>query len=485
MKHVKRIASLLLVLVMAMTALAVPAMAVGEGPLDGGSIEISNAYKGETYRAYQLMYLESYNASTGVYAYKANSAWETWLRTKTTYVKFDDQGYVTWVENADVAAFAQAALAYAQDQNNNISEDAFATAEERAANDPVNATTKVIISDLKLGYYLVDSSLGAICSLDTTNPKAPIEDKNSVPDIKKEVKEGNAFGSQNDAQIGDTVEFQTTITAKVGARNYVVHDKMDDGLTFDADSVKITLNGTAVADNNYTVKTTEPDDDCTFEIHFGKTFLDGLKTNDEIVISYAATLNENADVTKGENNTTKLTFGNQNETEWKPTTTHTWDVDIFKYTKDGETEKALSGAIFTLSKNNGGSNPIALISEGNNVYRVAKSGESGASSQITTDATGKFTIKGLDSGTYYLTETTAPLGYNKLSGPITVVIGNDGKTTVDNTVVNEVRVENKTGTELPGTGGMGTTIFYVLGGALMLGAAVLFITKKRMGHAEK
>ena len=126
---------------------------------------------------------------------------------------------------------------------------------------------------------------------------------------------------------------------------------------------------------------------------------------------------------------------------------------------------------------------IALVAEGNNVYRVATADDTNTVTEIETDATGKFTIKGLDSDIYYLTETAAPAGYNKLAGPITIVIGEDGKTSVDNTVVDEVKVLNQAGSELPETGGMGTTIFYVLGSILVLGAAVLLITKKRMNAA--
>ena len=160
---------------------------------------------------------------------------------------------------------------------------------------------------------------------------------------------------------------------------------------------------------------------------------------------------------------------------------------MFKYTKTGETETALAGAKFTLSKNADGSNPIALVSKGNNVYRVAKTGETGTVTEITTDDTGKFTIKGLDADTYYLTETAAPAGYNKLAGPVTIVIGENGVvngTTEASQGVDEVKVLNQSGTELPSTGGIGTTIFYVVGGILVVGAVVLLVTKKRM-NSEK
>ena len=108
MKTLKRLSSMLLAVFMVM-AMAIPAFATQEGTLTGGSITINDAVPGQTYNAYQILYLESYNASQKAYAYKANSAWETWLRTQTSYVSFDSQGYVTWVENADAAEFAKLA----------------------------------------------------------------------------------------------------------------------------------------------------------------------------------------------------------------------------------------------------------------------------------------------------------------------------------------------------------------------------------------
>ena len=105
--------------------------------------------------------------------------------------------------------------------------------------------------------------------------------------------------------------------------------------------------------------------------------------------------------------------------------------------------------------------------------------------EITTDTTGKFTIKGLDSATYYLTEKEAPAGYNKLAGPVTITISDTGVvngTTDAPQGVDEVKVLNQSGTELPSTGGMGTTIFYVLGSILVIGAAVLLVTRKRMSN---
>ena len=484
MKTIKRISCLLLALALIL-ALSVTAFATQEGTLTGGSITINDAVPGQNYKAYQILYLESYNKDAGTYAYKSNSAWENWLRTQISYVSFDAQGYVTWVEGADAAAFAK----LAQVEAAKMTADATATA-PAAAEGATYSTVK--FENLKLGYYLIDTTLGTLCSLDTTNPDVVMEEKNEVPTNVKTVEEDSTgnYGEKNDADIGQTVNFKSTITAQAGAENYVFHDTMSAGLTYTG-VTGITLNGTAVDASNYTVVTEGLTDGCTFEVRFTQAFCDTLKANDQIVISYTATLNENAVIAgEGNPNTSKVSYGDSSNTKYTPdsqTKTYTWDVDVFKYTMNGETETALAGATFTLSKNADGSNPIALVSEGNNVYRVAKTGESGTVTEITTDATGKFTIKGLDADTYYLTETAAPAGYNKLAGPVTIVIGENGVvngTTEAPQGVDEVKVLNQSGTELPSTGGMGTTIFYVLGSVLLVGAAVLLITKKRMS-AEK
>ena len=491
MKHARKLATLLLALVMVF-AVGTTAFAAQEGELTGGSITIDNAVSGQTYSIYQILYLESYSTdangnATGAYAYKANSAWADWLKTQTSYVSIDAQGYVTWVaatDDATVAAFAKAAQAEATKQGSTITADSTTTA----------SSTTVTFSDLKLGYYLVDSTLGTLCSLDTTNPSVTIQEKNVAPGNEKKVEEDSTgnYGEKNDADIGQTVKFQSTITAQAGAENYVFHDKMSAGLTYTG-VTSVTLNGTAVDNTDekaYTVKTSELGDDCTFHVVFTQAFCDTLKANDKIVISYTATVNKDAVVGgNGNKNESWLKYGENNDLTTTPseTTTYTWDVDVFKYTKNGETEKPLAGAKFTLSKKADGTDPIALVNEGNNVYRVATKDDTNTVTEITTDSTGKFTIKGLDSDTYYLTETAAPAGYNKLADPITIVIGENGVvngTTDAPQGVEEVKVLNQSGSELPSTGGMGTTIFYVVGSILLIGAAILLITKKRM-DAEK
>lgn len=481
MRKMKQFLSILLVAVM-MLAMNITAFAAGET----GSITINDADIGQTYTVYRILELEGYhvdnqNTGEGQYAYKATTAWSSFINSdaiKGNYVNVDAQGYVTWKEGASVADFAKLAQKYAAD--NSLTNQGSTTA----------TSATVTFNNLDLGYYLVDSSLGTLCSLDTTNPDVIMEEKNEAPTNEKKVEEDstNSYDTKNDADIGQTVNFQSTITAQAGAENYVFHDKMDAGLTFGS-VTGITLNGTTVDNTNnvaYTVSTSPTDGD-TFDVTFTKTFCDTLKANDKIVISYTATVNENAVIgSAGNKNESKIEYGEQGKTTTTPgstTTTYTWDLDVFKYAQDGQDEKPLAGATFTLSKSSDGTNPIKLVSKGNNVYRVATATDTTTITEITTDATGKFTIEGLDADTYYLTEKAAPAGYNKLADAVKVVIGENGvvnATTDAPQGVSEVKILNQTGSELPSTGGMGTTIFYVVGGILLVGATVLLIVKKRM-----
>lgn len=486
MKLTNKLAGILLALAM---VLGIAATAFAEG--ETGSITINDAAVGQTYTIYQILDLESYNNEARAYAYKATTAWNTFINSgaiKGIYVEVDAQGYVTWKGDADAAAFAKLAQKYAKD--NSIANQGSVTA----------TTTTVSFNGLDLGYYLVDTTLGTLCSLDTTNPNVVMEEKNEVPTNVKTVEEDSTgnYGEKNDADIGQTVNFKSIITAQPGAENYVFHDKMSEGLTYKGDA-KVYTNEAMMqelATAYYTVNDT-PDDSDTFDITFEQDYLNTITAETKLYVKYSATLNASAKVgIDGNPNVSKLSYGEINQETGKPgsttppseTKTYTWDVDVFKYTMNGETEKALAGATFTLSKNADGFNPIALVSEGNNVYRVAKTNETDTVTEITTDATGKFTIKGLDADTYYLTETAAPAGYNKLAAPVTIVIGKNGVvngTTEAPQGVDEVKVLNQSGTELPSTGGIGTTIFYIVGGVLVVGAVVLLVTKKRMNNVER
>lgn len=516
----KLLASLLAVALLC--AMAVPALAA-DGNADAGdaaavtstgTITIDNVITGYTYKIYRILDLK-YNANPKAYCYTANPAWKTFVAGQTSYLKEDSKtGVVTWV-NKDAAnkgsaiqAFANAAGAYAT--ANNIPEVKEIKAEgkngEHANSDN---STSITFDNLTLGWYLVVSDLnnGAICSIDTTDPDAEIEEKNSDSKFEKHILEGQELKTANNAGIGDTVNFQIDIVVRDGQpKNYVVHDKMSEGLTFNG-TVSVFLlrhsnpDVSGVLESGYKLVTTDNTDGCTFEVQFD----DGtLKPNDAITISYSATVNEKA-VIAGSGNTNEAILKYNDKTSVKhTTTTYVWEMGVHKYTKLGENETPLENAEFRLYKIEGGTTKYAKFTEtGNNtsIYKLNKTDNwttnEAEAIKVLTPATGNIRFEGLDEGTYYLEETTAPTGYNKLSDPIKVVIkgtlpdatnsaasytvtyGEDKNATVadDN---HTIRVENKTGTVLPSTGGVGTTLFYVIGGGLMVAAVVLLVTKKRM-----
>ena len=481
MKLSRKILSLVLALVMVMGLAATAFAEEGGETTTKGSITIENALSGETYHAYQILYLESYNAEKNIYAYKANPAWEEWLKEKPqrAYVSVDPQGYVTWVKDADPADFAKAA----KGQLSNKTPGGSVTATENGS---------ATISDLELGYYLVDSTVGALCELNTTKPDVEITDKNTAPNIKKEVQEDSdeKWGDVNDADIGQDVNFKSTVSAKPGARKYVVHDKMDAALKFDG-VTSITAGDTTLTEGtDYTVVTTGLTDDCTFHIAFTETYLNSITADTDIVINYTAKLTSDAVAGTGYVNETWLDYGDNQHTERDTTTTYTWKLPIYKYHKAGETKKPLAGAEFILYKGS---------EESNRDYAQVTNGKLTGWTKVKTDAArlvsddaGRIEVEGLDADTYYLEETKAPGGYNRLAGPVKVEISHDVSAEgtqmthtlkQDTTVVDKVEIENQSGTELPSTGGIGTTIFYVLGSILVIGAAVLLITKKRMSAA--
>ena len=354
----------------------------------------------------------------------------------------------------------------------------------------------VTYSGLDLGYYLVDSSMGTLCALTTTNPTVEINEKNTAPTVEKKVGSSakNVNSDKNTASIGDTVYFKTTITAQQGAQNYVLHDKMTEGLTFDKNSVIVSLHNKAtntdktLGTDTYNVETTnleDTDPKCTFHINFTQPLCDSLGADDTITVTYSAVLNGKAEIGNVDKNTneTWLKYGDSQSTQHKPTTTKTFEMNVFKFYIDknnSTTEKGLADAKFTLSKNPNGTDPIKLIDKGSNTYRVAKKDETNTITEVITPDNGRFTIQGLGAGTYYLTEIQQPAGYNKLSGPVTVVIDENGKVRVGESEANPVKVENKTGTVLPSTGGAGTTMIYLVGAVLVLGSGVVLATKRRV-----
>lgn len=519
-KAMKKLMAALLAVAM-VCAMAIPAFAAGEDATAGattgeGKITIDNVVTGHTYTIYRILNLE-YHADTKAYRYTANSDWADFVEAQREYLVVDTKTKaVTWAESknktTDIQDFANAAGSYAKTKP-------VPAVNSIEASETSRYSTSITFENLPLGWYLVVSDLnnGAICSIDTTDPNVTIKEKNGEPTIEKYVDNDKS----NNAGIGDTVNFQIDVAVLDGQpKNYVIHDAMSAGLSFNNDVVVYRTratdagsSGTGIpldtlikgtdytVEKNTTCTASTKITGCTFEIKFKD---DALKANDIITVQYTATVNANAVIGVDGNPNEAILEYNNKYTAPSTTKTYVWEMGVHKFADLGgeDTDHALAGAKFQLYKDvvdkNVTTTMYAIFSNattseaGTSVYKLT--GWTANASDATTVVTpekGNIQFVGLDAGTYYLEETTAPTGYNKLTAPITVVIesilptkGGAASYTVKANNVEApdyiVRVENKAGTELPSTGGIGTTIFYVVGGGLMVAAAILLITKKRM-----
>lgn len=488
-KTIKKLMAALLAVAL-LCAMAVPAFAA-EGATTGtsntGSITINNARANAVYKAYKMFDVISSKTENGetTYVYKVDSAWETFFKTGTgkDYITVDAHGQPIWNTNKnstnksdDLESFAEAALSYAS--TSNISATSTGTTSGIDGSEVV-----VTINNLPLGYYVIDTSVGALCSLGTVGDNnATIEEKNAIPTINKTI---DTDKTTNDAAIGDTVNYTVTINAKKGATNYELVDTMTKGLTFKQNSLTVKVNGVAIASSSYelTVDSAASDGSVTFHIKFNQSYLDTLTSDTTIVVSYQAEVNKDALIYNSANtNTAKLKYGNTSTVE-SQTTTYSYKFDLVK---TDSTNKLLPGAKFVLHKTETGSDDlVSFIKVRPNNYRVADSTELGsATTEIVVENKEAVTISGLNKVSYWLEETKAPDGYNLLLNRQEVDMTQSSNYTAtvagDTYTKDGVQVINNAGATLPSTGGMGTTLFYVIGGGLMVAAVVLLVTKKRM-----
>lgn len=478
-KTIKKFMAALLAVAL-LCAMAVPAFAAEGAETGSGSITIDKAINGETYTAYKIFDVVSSKVEADgskTYVYTVAKGWADFFELSNVkdYVTVDKNGQPAWVESKksdiDLQAFAKLALDYASKTSTITGKTATA------------ADNKAVINGLTAGYYVVSTTAGSLCILNTNGGNLKIDEKNEAPTIDKKI-EGSK--STNDAAIGDVVNYTVTIHAKKGATGYVLTDTMTKGLTFNKD-VKVTVGSNDLTLNNeYAV--TAPADGATFKVTFAESYLNTIDSDTDIVVSYTATVNKDAEIgTTGNTNTAQLKYGND-ATVQSTTKTYSYEFDLVK---TDSSNKLLTGAKFKLYDSATGTNPVELIKDaatGN--YRVAEKNEDGAVKEIEIDSFKAVTISGLNKKTYYLEETLAPGGYNKLTERQPVELSKEGfncDATINNSgsegatwTEGGVRVINNTGATLPSTGGMGTTLFYVIGGGLMVAAVVLLVTKKRM-----
>ena len=481
-KIVAVLLTLALVLSFSITAFAVTVTNNIPASADGASITVTlPANQGNPadniYKIYKV-FDASVDPENGAITYQTNAA-----TLPAAFIR-DAQGNVTY-DNAngngtDLTADDIAAIAAWVTNNGQLV--ATVTTE--------SGDTDFTVEDLPYGYYYITTTTGSLVTVTSTNPTAEVEDKNDVPPVDKKIIKANggtvdvdAEGKNAMAQVGTVVDFEATITKKAGALNYKFHDTMTSGLTYNNDVV-VTVNGETVAPGPDTFSTTSTDACDTFTITFVNDYVIGLDDDTVITITYSATVNENALETDEENNTAKLSYGDRNGDNWTPEQkVEVFDatINVYKYTtttvSGTDAEKPLAGAGFVLKNSDG-----KYYKLDNGVVTWVDSIND--ATEYLTDDTGaladgaKFT--GLASGTYALEEKTVPVGYNKAPDTEVVIVANDYNA---ENLVQTAEVENEAGTVLPSTGGIGTTIFYIVGSVLVVGAAIVLIVRRRT-HAN-
>ena len=503
MKRTRKLASLLLALVMVF-ALATTAFAQDvPGPGGKGSITISNAAKGETYTIYKL-FDATVNADGSSIAYTG-----TIPASLSAYFNKDANGYISATAEAK--------------NGENMSEELKTALKTWTAGATVTATAESDGSALKFnglayGYYVVTTTQGEqVISVDSTMPEVTIVDKNSSTP-----KELSKTASSKDVSIGDTV----TYTVSFKTSNYygagteakeIVSYTIEDTLPEFLSNVTVT---SIIVDNDGNNATVGDQANVTAQFANKKIVIKWYdETNNQflydngatVTITYTAVVTDKADI-DGAGNTNTVTVRWTTKGSDQPgsdkvethETIFTYAIALKKVNNEG---KALPGAVFQFPFY---VKSTADATDGAYIYAGTTPGE-GLTNQITTPASGVIVVKGVKSSSYEITEFKAPDGYNKLTAPVTVEAVQTGNTSTHTTVYLdengnvvdvsakkiEVKVDidtiaatavvvvNKAGTELPSTGGMGTTVFYVLGAVLVVGAGVLLVTKKRMSDANR
>lgn len=525
MKKMKRLLGVLLAAVMVL------AMNITAFAADTYTITIKNSNAGHQYEAYQVF---SGELSGNILS---NVEWGAGVKDDEllTALKSDSTIGSYFAESSTAADVAKVLEGFG---NNSEEIDAFAAVVGEHLSDSATGTSgtepidgKYSITGLSAGYYFVkdknavsgnDASTKFILKLVKDTEVAP---KSSVPNVEKKVQEGDyetndgygtGYNDVADWNIGDAVPFKLIGTLPstyddYDTYKYVFHDTLSAGLTYNND-VKVYYasdkEGTDKQDITSSFSITASGNEITVACENLKT-VTGVTKDSYIIVEYTATLNTDAVIgLDGNTNEVYLEFSNNPNADGDGETgnTPTDKVIVFTYeldtTKvDGEDNSIkLQNAEFKLRNSEG--KWVTVDSAGKVTGWVDNEDEG---STLISDEQGLFKVIGLDDGTYYLKETKAPDGYNELKDEIEIVIsastsngqdwdGTPGSALIDldvtadgesgtgntDTGIAGITVENNKGATLPETGGIGTTIFYVVGGILVIGAAVLLITRRRM-----
>ena len=510
MKLTKRIVSILLALSLVL-ALATTAFAA----------TVTVEQTGHTYKAYQILtgtqaesegalgdvaWGSGINAEAFLAALKADDATKTEFAAVTDAKSFAEE----LAEHADKSDIANAVARIAYANKTDVKVSVAAGSENNLADgyylivDVTDVDDKHDAKNAALLQVTDDITIEVKTDKPTSEKKVDDEDDSVADDPETDgVVEGEDATNWQDSadyDVGDAVPFKLTATLPNNVTSYnkyylAFHDVQSAGLTFNADSVKVYVDDKQIT-TGYTVNTAATDG-CTFEVVINDVRAVGAGNGSVITVEYTSTLNNQAVMGEvGNPNTMHIEYSNNPNQVWdgegKPDTGKTPDDKVIVFTykvvvnKTDSEGEALEGAGFTLYKKNAAGEYVAVGAE------------------LTGDAMTTFTWERLDAGEYRLVETTTPAGYNTIA-PIEFTITAEHQVESDdprltglsgNVTSGEAEftpalndgslttgVVNKAGTILPETGGIGTTLFYVIGGLLVAGAVVLLVTKKRMSTA--
>lgn len=537
-KTIKRLGAVLLAMAMAVSVLCTGALAA-----DTYSITVKSEVSGHTYEAYQVF---KGTVATGDDKKKVLSDIEWGSGVNSTELVEELQSTennplgTDFSEKNTAADIAAVVAGYDSDKIKK-----FATVVGKHLQTTATGTsgefdsTKQIytISGLSAGYYLVkdkDNTVNAENHDAYTNyimevvQNVEVTPKTSVPTVTKKIVEDGTEKDATTAKVGDVVNFELTGTLPDNYADYTMyqyefHDTLSKGLTYNGDVEVFVKNGeteTKLASTSYTVEpenrqTTTPSQDTTITVKFAdlkKNTVTGANNttvtigkDSKIIVKYSATLNENAVVGgEGNTNTVKLVYSNDpngtstGTTKDDKATVYTFQLNVTKVDGTNDTTK-LAGAKFklyyettegaTVTKHYA----VVTTAEGENKDKITGwTTTETEGTVLTTDNDGNVTVKGLKEGTYYLEETEAPAGYNKLTAPVKVEITKSDTISelksvkADDTAgtvaqaVGTITIANNKGSTLPSTGGMGTKLFYTL----MAGAAIVLVVRKRRSDAE-
>ena len=455
--HMKKLSKVLVLVLSAVMVLAMSASVFAEDEVTpNGKITLNNAVVGEEYTLYKVF--DAKVKEGRVDGGEGISYSSTWLTTSNDYFDVDAKGNIT-IKDAGKSSdgkLSTNAIAWLKSQIGNFGK----------IGDPKTATsTTVEWASLADGYYFINTTTGSFVTVDSITPNVTVEDKNTLPTGDKKqsaTANGTYADTLLDLNVGDTVYYQYEITNGKGSdKDIIITDTMTDGLDLQA-TITVQKGGNdLVKDTDYTLTTSDHGFVLTLKANYVKALAEGEK----VIVKYSAKLNASAVVnsTTGNSNEAALKYSNQ---EAVTDTVYVATYDFIVKKTDGT--NFLPGAGFKLYDAKTGGNLVAVAKDETGYYKDA------ADTEIMVENAEGANVRGLAPGKYYLEETTTPDGFNTLTErqEVEVAAGQESAPVV--TVVNQ------SGAELPTTGGIGTTIFYIIGSALVIGCGIVLISRKRM-----